>query len=93
MWWAPFIPSFSTEVDPSAQDLAELIEAIEDSGAKAVFGEQQHTDRIARQVAAETGAKMVGGLYTGSLGPEGGEASNYLDLMRFNTTTIVQALL
>ncbi len=86
------IPSISTEVEPSAQDIVELIETIEHSGAKAVFAEKQQTDRLARQVADETGAQLIGGLYTGTLGPQGGEADNYLDFMRYNTTTIVEAL-
>ena len=82
----------TTEVEPSARDLAELVETIEESGAKAVFAEKTQTDRLARQVADETGAQLVGGLYTGSLGLEGGEAGTYLDYMRYNVTTIVEVL-
>ena len=86
------IPSVTTEVDPSAKDLIELVEAIEREGVPAVFGERQHTDRLAQRVAEETGVKLVGGLYTGSLGQPGGDAGNYIDFMRFNVTTIVDAL-
>ena len=82
----------TTEIEPSARDLAELVETIEHSGAKAVFAEKTQTDRLARQIADETGAQLVGGLYTGSLGPEGGEAGTYLDYMRYNVTTIVGVL-
>ena len=82
----------TTELEPSAQDLAELVETIEHSGAHAVFAEKSQTDRLARQIADETGAQLIGGLYTGSLGPEGGEAGNYLDFMRYNVSTIVEAL-
>ena len=82
----------TTEVEPSAQDLAELVETIEHSGAHAVFAEKSQTDRLARQIADETGAQLIGGLYTGSLGPEGGEAGSYLDFMRYNVSTIVEAL-
>ena len=82
----------TTEAEPSAQDLAELVETIEHSGAKAVFAEKSHSNRLAQQVADETGAQLIGGLYTGSLGQPDSEAGNYLDFMRYNVSTIVAAL-
>ena len=82
----------STEVEPSAQDLAMLTELIEHEGVPAVFGETTHSDRMLRRIAEETGATIIGGLYSGSLGEPGGEAGNYMDMMRFNTTIIVEAL-
>ena len=82
----------TTEVEPSAQDLAMLAELIEHEGVPAVFGETTHSDRLLRRIAEETGATIIGGLYSGSLGEPGGEAGNYLDMMRFNTTLIVEAL-
>ena len=86
------VPSVTTEVEPTAQDLAMLIETIEHEGVPAVFTEMQLVDRLARRVAEETGAKLVPGLYTGSLGEPGGEAGTYIDLMRHDTTIIVEAL-
>ena len=82
----------TTEAEPTAKDLAELIEVIEHEGVHAVFGEKSHSGRLAQRVAEETGATLIGGLYTGSLGDEGGEAGTYIDLMRYNTTTMVEAL-
>ena len=82
----------STEVEPSAQDLAMLTELIEHEGVPVVFGETTHSDRMLRRIAEETGATIVGGLYSGSLGEPGGEAGSYIDMMQFNTTTIVEAL-
>ena len=82
----------STENEPTAQELAELIEVIEHEGAPAVFAEKSHSDRLARRISEETGATLVGGLYTGSLGEPGGEAGTYLDFMRYNVITIVEAL-
>ena len=82
----------TTEIEPTAQDLAMLIETIEHEGVHAVFTEKSHSARLAQRVAEETGAELIGGLYTGSLGEEGGEAGNYIDLMQHNTTTIVEAL-
>ena len=82
----------STENEPTAQELAELIEVIEHEGAPAVFAEKSHSDRLARRIAEETGATLIGGLYTGSLGEPGGDAGTYLDFMRYNVITIVEAL-
>ena len=82
----------TTEREPTAQELAELIETIEHEGAIAVFTEKSHSARLAERIAEETGAKLVGGLYTGSLGEPGGEAETYLDLMRYDVDTIVEAL-
>lgn len=82
----------TTEAEPSAHDLAELIETIEHEGVPAVFTETIISDRLAQRIAEETGAKLVAGLYTGSLSKPDGDAGTYLDLMRHNTTIIVEAL-
>ena len=82
----------TTEAEPTPQDLVELVEAIEHSGARALFSETIGTDRLAQRIAEETGAKLVASLYTGSLGEAGGEAGTYLDMMRYDTLTIVEAL-
>ncbi len=82
----------STDSEPTAQELASLIETIEHENAPAVFAEKSHSQRLASRIAEETGATLVGGLYTGSLGEPGGDAGTYLDLMRYNVNTIVEAL-
>ena len=84
--------SVTTESEPAARDLTALIETIERDGARAVFTEKSHSERLARRIAEGTDARHVGGLYTGSLGAPGGEAGTYLDLMRYNVETIVGAL-
>ena len=60
------LPSLTTETEPTAQDLAALIETIEHEGAKVIFGENTHSNRLAQRIAEETGASVVGSLYTGS---------------------------
>ncbi len=82
----------STETEPTAKELAELIETIEHAGAPAVFAEKSHSDRLGQRVAEQTGATLIGGLYTGSLGEPGGDAGTYIDLMRYNVNVIVEAL-
>jgi ABC-type Zn uptake system ZnuABC Zn-binding protein ZnuA len=82
----------TADAEPTAQELTELIEVIEHEGVPAVFAEKSHSDRLARRITEETGATLIGGLYTGSLGEPGGEADTYLDFMRYNVKTIVEAL-
>ena len=82
----------TTQAEPTALELSELIEIIEHEGVPAVFTEKSHSDRLSRRVAEETGATLIGGLYTGSLSEPDGEAGTYVDMMRYNVQTIVEAL-
>ncbi len=82
----------STESEPSAADVAELIEQIRDEGITAVFVESITDNRLLEQIANETGATIGGTLYSDALsGPEE-PASTYLDMMRHNAATLAQAL-
>ena len=85
------ILGITTEVEPSAEDLIELIHEVEESGAKVIFGETTVSERLAQTVATETGTELVR-LYSGSLGDEGSGAGTYLEMMRTNVERIVEAL-
>ena len=85
-------PGGTTETEPSAQEMAELIHEIEEAGAPAVFTETIVSDTLAARIADEAGASIINGLYTGSLSASGGDADTYLELMRHNTLEIVAAL-
>ena len=82
----------TTGREPTAQELAELVETIQHEGAPAVFSEKSHSAQLAKRIAEETGATLVAGVYTGSLGPPGSEAGTYMDFMRYNVNVIVEAL-
>jgi len=84
--------SVSAGAAPSARQVAELVDQIRAPGAPAIFLEQGVNPQLAEQVAAETGAQVVTGLYTHSLTPPGGEAPTYIEMLRFNVTQIVTAL-
>ena len=85
------IPSLSTLADPSAADVAEIIDLIEAEGVPAIFAETTVSDDLAQQIAEETGAQVYT-LYSGSLSEADGPASTYVDYIRYNVTTIVEAL-
>lgn len=85
-------PGGGTEEDPSAQEMADLVDAVRASAAPAVFAETTVRDRIVRAIADEADVTVVQTLYTGSLGPSGSGAETYLDMMHANAQTIVEAL-
>lgn len=86
------IPSFTTEVEPSAREIAELIERIREVDAPAIFPETTVSDSLSERVADETDAKIAPPLYSGALGAPGSGADTYLGFMRANVNTIVEAL-
>jgi len=86
------IPSVSTGDTPTARQLADLTRAIRESGAKAIFVELDENPQLAEQIAAETGIAIVADLRDHALSGPDGEAPTYIDMMRFDTTRIVEAL-
>ena len=82
----------STEEDePSAAEIGQLVEEIKAAGVPAIFAENVANPRIMEQIAREAGVELGPPLFTDALA-ENGEGATYLDMMRYNTTTIVTAL-
>ena len=82
----------STESDPSAKDVARLIDQIRREKVKVLFVENISDPRLVEQIARETGAKVGGTLYSDALSKPGGPAATYLDMMRHNGKMIADAL-
>jgi zinc/manganese transport system substrate-binding protein len=83
----------STETsEPSASEIAELIELIEDAGVPAIFTENIQNDNLMEQIAGDAGVTLAPPLYTDALGDEDSEATTYIEMMQYNTRTIVEAL-
>lgn len=85
------VPGYSTLSEPSAQELAQLEDAIRELGVRAIFVGNTVNPALAQRVANDTGTKLVF-FYTGSLTEATGPAPTYLDYMRFNVQAIVEAL-
>jgi zinc/manganese transport system substrate-binding protein len=83
----------STEAEPSAADVAKLIDQVKQEKAAAIFVENITNTRLIEQIASETGLKIGGTLYSDALSPADGPASTYIDLMKNNITTIKGAIL
>jgi ABC-type Zn uptake system ZnuABC Zn-binding protein ZnuA len=86
------IPSVSPDASPSAQQLSQLVEQIKKTGAPAIFLETGSNPQLAQQIAQETRVKVITEFYTHSITTANGPAPTYLDMIRFDTTVIVQAL-
>lgn len=82
----------STDAEASARDIARIVDAVKAHKVAAVFLENVVDPRFAERIAAETGAKVGGTLYSDALSAPDGPAPNYLRLMRFNVTQLTQAL-
>ena len=82
----------STESEASAGDVAALITQIREDSISAVFIESITDNRMMEQIANETGATIGGTLYSDALSAQSGPASTYLDMMRHNATTLIDAL-
>ena len=77
--------------DPSAADLAALVDKVKAAGVKAVFSEAQFNPKLSETLAQEAGiTSVVTNLYNDALGPA--PANTYLGLMRWNVDQIVTAL-
>jgi zinc/manganese transport system substrate-binding protein len=81
----------STEAEPSAADMARLIDVIREQNVRALFHENMTSPAVINQLAEETGLEIAGTLYADALAAEG-EASTYLGMMRHNAQVLHDAL-
>jgi zinc/manganese transport system substrate-binding protein len=82
----------STESEASARDIAGIITQIKTAKIPAVFLENISDPRLIRQIAAETGARVGGTLYSDSLTGEKRDAPTYIDMVRHNIRALTSAL-
>ncbi len=86
------VPSVSTGSSPSAQQLAQLVDQIKKTQARAIFLETGANPQLAKQIAQETGVKVVTGLNTHSTTQAGGLAPTYIEMIKYDVKVIVEAL-
>ena len=83
----------STESEASAASVAALIRQIKSNKASALFLENVSNPRLVERIAAETGMKIGGKLYSDALSTKNGPAATYLDMMQHNVATIRDAII
>ena len=76
--------------DPSAREIAVLIDAIRASGVTTVFSEVQFPSKVLTSIAEETGATVLADLYSDALGTA--PSDTYLGAMRANATAIAASM-
>jgi zinc/manganese transport system substrate-binding protein len=82
----------STETEASARDIARIIRAIREQAIPALFFENAVDPRLIRRIAAETGVRIGGTLFSDALTAPPGPAATYVDMMRHNIREIADAL-
>lgn len=87
-----FLWPINADAQGTPQQVRHVIDTIRRTGAPAVFSESTVSDRPARRIAAETGARYGGMLYVDSLSEADGPTPTYLDLLRVTSQTIVKEL-
>ena len=88
------LASVSTDAsDPSAGRVAELVGEIEASGVPAIFAENVSNPVLMENVALEADVELAPASYTDALGgPGGSEGDTYVGVVRYNVSTISEAL-
>ena len=82
----------STEAEPSARDVAKIISQIKSAKIPAVFLENFGDPRLVSRIAAETGSKVGGTLFSDALTDEKGPCPTYIEMVRHNIRTLTSAL-
>ena len=82
----------STDSEPSAKAVAQLVRLIRTEKVRALFIENISDPRLMEQLARETGVRPAGKLFADALTPPGGGAETYVQMMRANTRAMVDAV-
>ncbi|WP_369373254.1 metal ABC transporter substrate-binding protein [Promicromonospora sp. Populi] len=87
-----YIWPVNAEQQATPQQITSAINFVEDNGVPAVFCESTVSDQAMQQVVEATGAAFGGTLYVDSLSEADGPVPTYLDLIRYDATTIINGL-
>lgn len=83
----------STDSEPSAKAIAELIRQIRREGIKALFLENIADPRLIRELAREAATTLGPPLYSDALSQPGGPAPTYLQMIEYNTFALKAGML
>ncbi len=83
-----FLWPINADQQGTPQQVRKVIDLVRDHHIPVVFSESTVSDKPAKQVASETGARYGGVLYVDSLSTETGPVPTYLDLLKVTVETI-----
>ena len=87
------LESVTTEAaDPSAMQLAAVVDQIKAAGVPVIFRESMQNPRLIDQIASDANVKVGPPLYSDALGAPGSDGDTYLKMMRYNADVLVIAL-
>ncbi|MCT4654488.1 MAG: metal ABC transporter substrate-binding protein [Cohaesibacter sp.] len=87
-----FLWPINADQQGTPKQVRRVIDEMRAQNIPVIFSESTVSDKSARQVAAETGARYGGVLYVDSLSKEGGPVPTYIDLLKVTTQTIANGL-
>lgn len=83
----------STDAEVRTADVQRLTQTIRRTGVPAIFVESTINPKLIRQIALDNEVAIGGYLYADSLGDSLSPAPTYLQMLRYNTDTVVGGLL
>jgi len=86
------IPSLSTQAQPSAKDVAELVGQIKGEGVEAIFPEASLSRRLEQAISRESGAEVGGQLWADTLGPAGSSGATYVGATQANAVELAKGM-
>jgi len=85
-----YLWAINAEEQGTPKQVRAVIDLVRKNKVPVVFAESTISDKPARQVARETGAKFGGSLYVDSLSDPGGPVPTYLRLLEVTVDTIAK---
>lgn len=86
------IMGVSTEAEARTSDIARVVEVIRKNKVPAIFVESTINPKLIEQISRDNNVAIGGELYADSLGDLDSPAPTYIDMLLYNTRTIVNAL-
>jgi ABC-type Zn uptake system ZnuABC Zn-binding protein ZnuA len=84
------IPSQTTQAQPNAHDLSDLVDLVKKEGVTAVFPESSLSPKLAQTIASQTGASANYTLYGDTLGSSDSTGDTYLHMEQANADQMVK---
>jgi zinc/manganese transport system substrate-binding protein len=84
---------YSTDSEPTARDVANLIRQVREQKTKALFIENMTNPALVSEIARDSGAVVGPRLYSDALSKPDGPAATYEAMMRHNVSALVAGML
>ena len=81
----------SLDAEASAEDVADIINQIKEKKVTALFLENINNPKLLKAISLESGIPIGGVLYSDSLSKIDGPAGTYLEMMRHNVKSLIEA--